>query len=152
MGRYKKYSPEELEQKWEEYKAWCDNQTVLAHDFSAKNSEFVSAELRRSVSYTIEGFCVFIKLTRSAFYQNYRDCKKYKDIVTRMKEESEVDARIKFETGQIPTQLAGLWMSKFGYSTKAQAEISGDDESIRNFLQAVKPSAKDLAKLYEDED
>ena len=35
-----------------------------------------------------------------------------------MREECEVDARMKFETGQIPTQLAGLWMSNYGYTTK----------------------------------
>ena len=44
-------------------------------------------------------------------------------MVTRMKEECEVDARSKFELGIIPTQLAGLWMSHYGYTTKIDSNI-----------------------------
>ena len=36
----------------------------------------------------------------------------------RIREECEVDARKKFETGQLPGKLAGLWMSKYGYCTR----------------------------------
>ena len=38
--RFKK--PEELLETWEMYKEDCDSQMVLTHDFSSKNSEFVS--------------------------------------------------------------------------------------------------------------
>lgn len=125
MGRPRKIkSVKALEEAWEEYKKECDTQEVLAHEFSAKNSEFVSAELRRSITYTIEGFCVYIGLARSKFYDTYRDDPKYGDTVTRMREECEVDARRKFETGMIPTQLAGLWMSNYGYTTKADTKTS----------------------------
>ncbi len=127
MGRPRKFSSvKALEKAWEEYKKYCDNQMVLTHDFSSKNSEFVSKELRRSVTYTIEGFCVFAGITRSKFYANYAGNEKYGDIVTRMKEECEVDARKKFELSVIPPQLAGLWMSKYGYTTKTDTNISGD--------------------------
>ena len=44
MGKRKKFTPDELVQKWTEYKAYCNDYPVLVHDFSAKNSEFVSAE------------------------------------------------------------------------------------------------------------
>lgn len=126
MGRKPKISSAKaMEEMWKAYKAECDNQTVLTHDFSSKNSEFVSAELRRSITYTIEGFCIFIGISRSAFYKNYAEDKKYVDIVTRMKEECEVDARKKFELGIIPSQLAGLWMSKHGYTTKTETNLSG---------------------------
>jgi hypothetical protein len=108
-------SPKGLAQLWEEYKAFCNNQSVLTHDFSAKNSEFVSKELKRSVTYTIEGFCVYAGLSRSAFYKNYADNPAYVDIARRMKEECEVDARMKFELSVIPPQLAALWMGKHGY-------------------------------------
>ena len=125
MGRPRKIkSVKALEEAWEEYKAWCDEQIVLAHEFSAKNSEFVSAELQRSITYTIEGFCVFIGLARSKFYSTYGEDERFGDTVTRMREECEVDARRKFETGQIPTQLAGLWMSNYGYTTKTEAKAS----------------------------
>lgn len=42
---------EELVEAWEAYKYDCDNQMVLTHDFSSKNSEFVSKELKRSTTY-----------------------------------------------------------------------------------------------------
>ncbi len=125
MGRPRKFNRKSLVETWEEYKADCDNRVVLTHDFSSKNSEFVSAKLRRSVTYTIEGFCVFAGIARQDFYATYGDDERFCDIVMRMKEECEVDAREKFETGQIPTQLAGLWMSKYGYTTKQDTSVSG---------------------------
>lgn len=126
MGRPLKIkSPEEMEQLWKEYKQVCDNQLVLTHDFSSKNSEFVSKELKRSITYTIEGFCVYLKIPRSIFYDTYASKKRYSDIVTRIREECEADARKKFELQVIPSQLAGLWMSKYGYTTKVENNLSG---------------------------
>jgi hypothetical protein len=131
MARPRKFkTPEELELKWEEYKERCNNIEVLTHDFSSKNSEFVSAKLKRSVTYTIEGFCVYAGLSRQAFHEHYSNSKKFVDIVTRMREECEMDAREKFELGVIPTQLAGLWMSKYGYTTKQEvnAEVKTSEK------------------------
>lgn len=126
MGRKPKISSAKaMSEKWEAYKADCDNQMVLTHDFSSKNSEFVTAELKRSITYTVEGFCVFANISRTAFYGYYAKEEKYVDIVTRIQEECEVDARKKFELGIIPSQLAGLWMSKYGYSTKTETNLSG---------------------------
>lgn len=126
MGRPRKFtSVKQLEETWEAYKADCDNQTVLTHDFSSKNSEFVSAKLKRSITYTIEGFCVFAGISRSKFYADYAENEKFRDTVTRMKEECEIDARKKFELQMIPSQLAGLWMSNYGYTTKTDANVSG---------------------------
>lgn len=135
MGKRLRFkTPEELAETWEAYKADCDNQMVLTHDFSSKNSEFVSKELRRSITYTIEGFCVFAKIPRSAFYDTYEKKKGYSDIVTRMREECEVDARKKFELQMIPSQLAGLWMSKYGYTTKQDTNISGSLDTEKTKL------------------
>lgn len=126
MGRQRKFkSVKALSDIWEAYKDQCDNQVVLTHDFSAKNSEFVSAELKKSITYTIEGFCIFAGISRQSFYDYYADDEKYADMVTRMREECEVDARRKFELGIIPSQLAGLWMSRYGYTTKTDASVSG---------------------------
>lgn len=135
MGRPLKIkTPEEMEQMWEDYKADCDNQEVLTHDFSSKNSEFVSAKLKRSITYTIEGFCVFVGISRQQFYDHYAKMKKYTDIVTRIREECEVDARKKFELQVIPSQLAGLWMSKYGYTTKVENNVSGTLETEKTKL------------------
>lgn len=126
MGRKRKFnSVKALEEAWEAYKEECDNQMVLTHDFSSKNSEFISKELKRSITYTIEGFCVFAGISRAAFYERYANDKRFADTVTRMREECEVDARSKFELGIIPSQLAGLWMSNYGYSTKTDTSITG---------------------------
>ena len=115
MGRARKFrSVKALEEAWEAFKLDCDNQMVLTHDFSSKNSEFVSKDLKRSVTYTIEGFCVFAGISRTSFYENYANDEHYADTVTRMREECEVDARKKFELQIIPSQLAGLWMSNYG--------------------------------------
>lgn len=127
MGRPRKFSSvKALEDAWEEYKDYCDNRTVLTHDFSSKNSEFVSAKLKRSVTYTIEGFCVFARISRSKFYETYAEDEKFRDTVTRMREECEIDAREKFELGIVPSQLAGLWMSNYGYSTKVESDVNVD--------------------------
>lgn len=126
VGRPRRFKTvRQLEETWEAYKIDCDNQMVLTHDFSSKNSEFVSKKLKRCITYTIEGFCVFAGISRAAFYEYYAEDERFVDIVTRMKEECEVDARKKFELQLIPPQLAGLWMSKHGYTTKTDTSVSG---------------------------
>lgn len=127
MARPRKIrSVKAMEEAWNDYKHECNNRLVTCHDFSAKNSEFVSADLRKSVTYTIEGFCIYLGLARSAFYETYENDPKFSDIVMRVREECEVDAREKFELGIIPPQLSALWMSKYGYTTKAEDQITGD--------------------------
>jgi len=138
MGRPRKFkSVKQMEEAWEAYKADCDNQLVLTHDFSSRNSEFVSEKLPKRVTYTVEGFCVFVGIARSSFYQIYGEDKRFSDIVTRMKEECEIDARRKFETGEIPPQLAALWMSKHGYSTKTDATNEVTLNEAKKILDGV---------------
>jgi len=108
---------EELEKLWADYKNACDNKQVRAHEFSQKLGKFVSEPLTKSVSYTLEGFCIFIGISRNAFYESYTKAEPWLGAVTRIREECEVDAREKFELGVIPSQLAGLWMSNYGYGT-----------------------------------
>lgn len=125
MGRPRKFeTPEELKKEWDKYKKKCNNKKVLVHDFSSKNSEFVTAKLKKSVTYTIEGFCVFAGISRAAFYEHYANDDEFADTVTLMREECEIDAREKFELGVVPTQLAGLWMSNYGYSTKTDTDVN----------------------------
>ena len=72
MGRPRKFkTPKALANNWDAYKDWCDSQEVLAHAFSAKNSEFVSEGLKRKITYTIEGFCVWAGISRSVFGHRY---------------------------------------------------------------------------------
>ena len=94
--------------------------------------------MKRSITYTIEGFCAFAGISRQSFYERYAENEKFADIVTRMREEAEIDARKKFELQIIPSQLAGLWMSKYGYTTKIENNVSG--------LQEEKSKLDDLLK------
>lgn len=128
MGRPRKIkSPEQMAQLWEEYKEHCNNRDVVVHDFSSKEGKHISSNVKKSVTYTIEGFCVFIGIARSKFYETYAESEEYRDLVTRIREESEQDVRDKFELGVIPTQLSGLWMSRYeGYSTKQQVDVNAN--------------------------
>ncbi len=136
-GRPRKIkSAAEMERLWDEYKAYCDNQSVLTHEFSAARAEFVSKELRKKITYTIEGFCVYLKLSKNAFYSTYAEDERFRDLVTRIREECEVDARGKFETGQIPSQLSGLWMSRYGYGTNSNVKV-GAEELVNDWISGV---------------
>ena len=104
----------------------CDNRTITKTEFSAKLGEFITAKIPACVTYTIIGFCGYIDLTLSAFYDTYRPDPRYSEIVSRMERDCEIDAREKFEYGAIPTQLSGLWMSKHGYALKNEQEIKGN--------------------------
>lgn len=147
MGRPRKFkTARAMEEAWKEYKDWCNNQRVLTHDFSSKNSEFVSAELKRSVTCTIEGFCVHTGIARSNFYETYAVDPRYRDIVTRMKEECEVDARMKFELGVIDPKLAALWMGKYGYGAKVEALPAGETQDDDPITKSMKEAANALAK------
>ena len=139
IGRPRKIeSPEMMEQLCEEYNDHCDNYEVRVTEFSAKMGDFITKTIPKVVTYTIEGFCVYIGLGRSRFYETYLESEEFRHIVTRMREECELDARQKFELGAIPTQLSGLWMSKYDYSTKQQTDINATvTEADRALLDKV---------------
>ena len=121
-------SPEEMEQFWEEYKAYCDSYTTTKTEFSAKEGRFIEGVVNTPITATIEGFCVFVDISRSKFYQTYIDSneEEFGDIITRMKYESEQDVRNKFETETIPSKLAGLWMSRYeNYNNKQDINVNG---------------------------
>jgi len=133
----KKFETDEaLQTAWEEYKVCCDNYTVTKHEFSQKLGEFVSAELKCRITYNIKGFCSRYHISRQNFYAHYEKNKKHSDTVTRMREESEQDSRTKFETGELPSSLAGIWMSNYeGYSTKNDVNIGGENVKIKITLK-----------------
>ena len=153
MGKPRRFkTPNDLLRAWDAYKADCDNQDVLTHEFSQKMGTFVSERLHKAVTYTIEGFCVFAGLARRAFYDTYDNDPRYAHIVTRIREECEVDARRKFETGQIPSQLAALWMSKHGYSAKTDNAVSGSVALANSpYDELSVDELRKLARITEDE-
>lgn len=132
-GRPRKIkTPKALETLWQEFKDYCDSRTAVTTAFSQKSGEFVTAIIPKPVTYTIKGFCVFIGLTERDFYAVYDKDIKFQSVIARMKEECEIDARQKFENGTIDSRLAGLWMSNYGYTTKAE-----NKEEIKNSVVIV---------------
>ena len=148
MARPKKFTVEELQQKWKEFKKKCDNNTINNKvDTTNKVTEGEKTvtvkqdhkqSVRSPITYTIEGFCVFLGISRQAFYNTYykkdeenisEEDKEFVDIVELMREECEIDARAKFETGQINSRLAPLWMSKYGYSVKSESDVKASVEA-----------------------
>lgn len=151
MGRPRKIeSPEQMEELWEEYKVYCDNRDVRVTQFSSKLGEFVTDTIKKSITYTLEGFCVYIGIARCRFYETYAT-EEYREIVTRIREESENDVRSKFEAGIIPTQLSGLWMSRYeGYSTKQQLDVNATvTEADKALLDKVSKRLEDGKKTSE---
>lgn len=136
MGRPRKIkSVEEMARLWAAYKAYCDTQSVLTHRLDYKSGEFISTELKRPLTYTIQGFCAFIGLARSNFYATYGKDKAYQDAITRAREECEADARQKFELGQIPPKLAKIWMGNYRYGRTGDKPLN--ESAIDNWINAV---------------
>jgi hypothetical protein len=128
MARKARFTPEEMSAKWEQYKRQCDNRSVKRTRFW--EGSFISAEVPACVTYTIEGFCIFLGLRKSSFYATYASPNaelwpEFEELITRIRDEVELDARQKFETGAIPTRLAGLWMARYGYTVKTETKCHG---------------------------
>ena len=126
MSHRKIESPEQMAELWEQFKEKCDSKTVVRTEFSQKLGKFVTETIPSPVTYTVAGFCVFCGISKKCFYENYNDNPDYGDIVYKINTECESDVREKLENRTIPTQLSGLWMSKFGYATKTESEIKGN--------------------------
>ena len=119
-------SPEEMEQLWEEYKAYCDSYTTTKTEFSAKEGRFIEGVVKTPITATIEGFCVYIGINRKNFYETYDNLEEYRYIVSCIRAESEQDVREKFEREVIPSKLAGLWMSRYeNYNNKQDINVNG---------------------------
>lgn len=110
---------------WNKYKKWCDEHTVRSRMIEGERERVI--EQSKPLTYTIEGFCAYNKISRQAFNKTYSDNEEFRRIVECIREECEVDARQKFETGQIPSKLAGLWMARYGYVSKPTATEDKSD-------------------------
>ena len=126
MAQRKKFrTPTELERAWENYKAHCDGHMVVQR--MVEDGRERRIEMSRPLTYTIEGFCAYVRISRQGFHKTYSGNAQYAAVYERIKDECEVDARQKFETGQIPSKLAGLWMARYGYTAKPQSAENESD-------------------------
>lgn len=150
MGRPRKIeTPEIMEQLWRDYIEHCNNNTVTVTEFSSKEGRFIEGTIKKPITATIEGFCVYVGIARSKFYETYvENNSQFRDIVTRMKNESEQDVRSKFETGTIPTQLSGLWMSRYeNYNQKQQIDLNATvSEADKSLLDKVSKRLEESKK------
>lgn len=114
----------------------CDSATVTTYAFSSKLGEFCTATVPHPVAYSIIGFCNFIGLTRSAFYETYKPA--FPDFFERIQNLCEEDILKKSQQGQIPPKLTGLILSKYGYSARAEDTATEDAlEEARKLLEGL---------------
>ncbi len=133
MDKYPKIKTlKQFENAWEAYKHECDNQMVLSHVFCSKTSEFVSKELKHRITYSINGFCSFLKLSRSTFHNIYENNEIFSDLVARIREECEVDELKKLQTGEISIKLSEMVSSGFASSPKNKYKPDINPESCDN--------------------
>ena len=134
-----------MERLWEAYKKQCDNKFAMHYGLNMKTGDIVGKEVRKAVTYTVVGFCTFIGIAVENYYNTYGHADEFRQTLARIRQECEVDAREKFELGIIPTQLAPLWMSNYGYSTKNETshalpsplgELKDPEELRRKYLEA----------------
>lgn len=119
-------SAKKMADAWEEYKNYCDNQTVKKTEFSQRAAAFVTETIPAPITYTVLGFCLYNGMTDQNFYATYDKDPKFETVIARIRKECETDCRRKFENGTLPTQLSGLWMSNYGYTTKQEEKIDAD--------------------------
>lgn len=149
-------SPKALAKLWEEYKAYCDSNTkseVVESTYVTDEGTTTTKSIKKilsPLSYTKKGFCKFIGISRQALAETYEKDPAFLDIMEMIELECEVDVRSKFETGQINSRLAPLWMSKYGYGTKTDASV--EHSADNNLLDMIQKSQIDLGEVPEDED
>lgn len=149
-------SPDELAESWEEYKKWADGQTVKrvtkrTVKSGSNPAETITIKENKSapVTYTKTAFCIFCGIGTRAFAQTYESDPEFSRIVEMIEDEIEQDARRKFEQGVISSKLAGLWMSKHGYSLKS--DKTQEHKIDNNLLDTLKNAAGTITLVDDSE-
>ena len=156
MARRKISSPKALAKMWEEYKAYCDSYTIkqmvdttYTDDNGTTTSTKVEKDVLSPITYTKIAFLKHIGITRQSFHVTYEQDPAYADTVELISMECEIDARRKFETEQVNSRLAALWMSNYGYGTKTDAAV--EHKADNNLLDAIQSSQADLGPGDDDD-
>lgn len=130
-GSQKKFTPEELKERWISYKAQCDSrkktvvttESVIGED--GERSQTIKREVSAPCSYTVDGFCLFLPLSRR-LWTEYKKDEDYKDTCLMIDDECKQRARELFEDGTINSRLAGIWMGKYPeYSSRQETTVNG---------------------------
>lgn len=132
VGRPRKFTPDEIEKRWEKYKAKCDGNvkkrqvTTTTTDADGKKvKETTVSDVLAPLTYTIDGFCLFLPLSRR-LWADYREDEDYAEICERIEDECKDNARARFEDGTLNTRLAGIWLGRYPeYRTQQETKITG---------------------------
>jgi len=154
VGRPRKIeTPDDMWLLWEEYKAECDNNKKIETTFSPRSEIYITENIPSPIIYDITGFCSFIGISRTSFYDTYtrNNEEEFASVVTRMRDECEVDALRKFEMQYAPSQLAGLRLSKYGYSTNVESKVEVEAKTS-SYDELTVEQLVALAELAESQD
>lgn len=118
---------EDMIEQYQEYKYSdkCLNHTKTRTIIDKDTISAVEIEVKSPRSPTIKGFCSYVGITTAAWYSNYADNPAFSQAVALITADCESETRGLFEDGQIPANLAALWMGGYGYSTKQEQDIKG---------------------------
>ena len=132
VGRPKKFTPDEIAEKWEKYKSKFDNSvkrrmvtTTTIDADGNKVKETTVSDVLAPLTYTQEGFCLYLPLTYSSWVQ-YKDDEDYEDVIAQIEMDCKNNARGRFEDGTLNTRLAGIWLGRYPeYRTQQETKITG---------------------------
>ncbi len=132
VGRPRKFTPDEIEKRWEKYKAKCDGNvkkrqvtTTTTDADGNKVKETTVSDVLSPLTYTIDGFCLFLPLSRR-LWADYREDEDYAEVCERIEDECKDNARARFEDGTLNTRLAGIWLGRYPeYRTQQETKITG---------------------------
>ncbi len=132
VGRPRKFTPDEIEKRWEKYKAKCDGNvkkrqvtTTTTDADGNKVKETTVSNVLAPLTYTIDGFCLFLPLSRR-LWADYREDEDYAEVCERIEDECKDNARARFEDGTLNTRLAGIWLGRYPeYRTQQETKITG---------------------------
>lgn len=85
-GRPKKFRPDELEEKANEYFQWCIDNPLYEAVLHGKSGEIM--KLPRLRAFTETGLCVFLGISTTSFYSYYvgEESQDYVEVITRIRE------------------------------------------------------------------
>ena len=118
---------EDMAEDYEEYinSDKCRNHKKTRTIIDKDTLQAVEIEVASPRSPTIKGFCLWSGISVQAWYNNYTDNPIFAPTVAQITADCEYETRGLFEDGQIPSNLAALWMGGYGYSTKQEQDIKG---------------------------
>jgi hypothetical protein len=136
MGKPKKYKPDEILKKAQEYALWCEENPL--YELKVFGTGFKS-QIPKMRAMTIEGFCLFCNMAKSTFYE-YEKEKDYSNIIARVKD---LFYSQKFEGAAAEFLNANIIARELGLSDKQELTGKGGKDLI-----PARTLTKEEARLF----